>query len=58
LLLVQNATAAGTPHVIATIGLGDQPEGVGVNPTTTTIYVANTSDNTVSVIKDIKGYAT
>ena len=44
------ATAAATPTVTATIPAGNDPEGVATNPLTDTIYVANDSDNTVSVI--------
>jgi len=33
-----------------TVNVGDDPEAIGVNPVTNTIYVTNTNDNTVSVI--------
>src|SRR5262249_20415588 len=33
-----------------TVNVGDDPEAIGVNPDTDTIYVTNTNDNTVSVI--------
>src|SRR5215475_2098570 len=33
-----------------TVTVGDDPEGIGVNPVTNTIYLTNTNDNTVSVI--------
>ena len=36
--------------VTATIPVGTQPAGVAANPKTNTIYVANSFDNTVSVI--------
>ncbi|MBI1927874.1 T9SS type A sorting domain-containing protein [Candidatus Poribacteria bacterium] len=36
--------------VVATIPVGNSPIGVGVNPNTNRIYVANSSDRTVSVI--------
>ena len=38
------------PTVVATVPVGTNPYGVGVNPTTNRIYVANLSGNTVSVI--------
>jgi YVTN family beta-propeller protein len=47
----QTVTRAGAaPNVIATIPLGGNPFGVGVNPNTNRIYVANNGINTVSVI--------
>ena len=39
-----------SPTVVATVSVGDVPEGVGVNPTTDRVYVANKFDDTVSVI--------
>jgi hypothetical protein len=36
--------------VTATIPVGNDPQGVAVNPATDTAYVANDGDNTVSVI--------
>jgi DNA-binding beta-propeller fold protein YncE len=36
--------------VTATIGVGDDPEGVAVNPAGTRAYVTNYNDGTVSVI--------
>jgi YVTN family beta-propeller protein len=36
--------------VTATIGVGSGPEGVGVDPSTHTVYVANSNGNSVSVI--------
>ncbi len=36
--------------IIATIPVGQVPEGVAVNPNTNTIYVANNGSNNVSVI--------
>jgi len=47
LLAVPQARAA---SVIATIPVGNNPHGVAVNPTTNRIYVANTTDDTVTVI--------
>ena len=42
---------SGTPNgVTATITVGTNPRGVGVNPSTNTIYVANYGSNSVSVI--------
>ena len=40
----------GLTTVIATVPVGDVPQGVGVNPTTNRVYVANFDDDTVSVI--------
>jgi YVTN family beta-propeller protein len=37
-------------QVTATIPVGSNPNGVGVNPLTNRIYVANNGNNTVSVI--------
>jgi YVTN family beta-propeller protein len=43
--------AAATPYAVtATIGAGSYPTGVGVDPATDTIYVANEGSNSVSVI--------
>ena len=39
-----------TNTVTATIAVGAEPDGVAVDATTNTIYVANNGDNTVSVI--------
>ncbi|MDQ6837735.1 MAG: YncE family protein [Actinomycetota bacterium] len=36
--------------VTATIGVGAQPNGVGVDPTTDTVFASNTNGHTVSVI--------
>jgi uncharacterized repeat protein (TIGR01451 family) len=38
------------PIVVATVPVGDGPGGVGVNPTTNRVYVANYTSNSVSVI--------
>ena len=42
-----------TNTVFATIPVGDNPNGVGVNPLTNLIYVTNQDDNTVSVIDGV-----
>src|SRR5207245_1204178 len=39
-----------SPGVIATIPVGSEPLGVGVNPNTNRIYISNFNSNTVSVI--------
>ena len=39
-----------TNTVTSTVPVGDDPEGVAVNPAGTRVYVTNESDNTVSVI--------
>jgi YVTN family beta-propeller protein len=44
------ASAAPTYTVTATVPVGNEPEGVGVDAATDTIYVANTEGSTVSVI--------
>jgi YVTN family beta-propeller protein len=36
--------------VVATIDVGQAPKGIGFNPITGYLYVANSQDNTVSVI--------
>ena len=41
-----------TDAVIATVPVGTFPGGVGVNPTTERVYVANEGSNSVSVIQD------
>jgi YVTN family beta-propeller protein len=41
---------ARTNTVTATIPVGAFPDGAAVDPTTKTIYVANSEDNTVSLI--------
>ena len=43
---------AGGPTVVATVTVGSGPRGVGVNPTTNRIYVANGDGNSVTVIQD------
>ncbi len=53
LALVVLLGSAGTlkaASVVATVPVGSYPYGVGVNPTTDKIYVANLSNNNVSVI--------
>ena len=47
-IFVSGAEAA--YQVTATIPVGTNPVGVGVNPLTNRIYVSNNGDNTVSVI--------
>jgi len=49
-LLVLAAASAEAASVIATIPVGSNPHGVGVNPATQRIYVANMNSNNVSVI--------
>ncbi len=55
-LLVVSLVLMGAPGVsvaqtvVATVGVGTQPSGVGVNPTTNKIYVANYASDNVSVI--------
>ena len=39
-----------TNTVIATVPVGDNPQGVAVNPAGTAVYTANTNDNTFTVI--------
>jgi YVTN family beta-propeller protein len=39
--------------VIATIPVGTNPNGVGVNPLTNRIFVTNQDDNTISVINGV-----
>jgi YVTN family beta-propeller protein len=41
----------GTATVIATIPVGNRPEGVGITPDNAYVYVANVNDGTVSVIQ-------
>jgi YVTN family beta-propeller protein len=41
--------------VTATVGVGTAPYGVGVDPATSTAYVANDVSNTVSVITRHRG---
>jgi uncharacterized repeat protein (TIGR01451 family) len=50
--LTANAATAITPTVLAIVAVGNDPQTVGVNPTTNRIYVANHDSNTVSVIAD------
>lgn len=48
-----NATLPGSsspPVLVATASVGKEPSGVAVDPVTHTVYVANRSDSTVSVI--------
>jgi YVTN family beta-propeller protein len=52
------AAAATTYAVTATIGVGSGPYGVGIDPSTGTVYVANEQSNTVSVIDEATGTVT
>jgi YVTN family beta-propeller protein len=47
--VAESASAVATPTVISTVTVGLYPQGVGVNPTTNRVYVAN-DGHTVSVI--------
>ena len=51
-VIAGGVAASATPvyTVTATIAVGTNPEGVGVDPSTHTVYVANGGGNTVSVI--------
>ena len=42
-----------TNKVVATCPVGDRPGGVGVNPATGPVYVANGGDGTVSVLAEV-----
>ena len=55
---VPAAAATTTYRVTATIGVGGQPQGVGVDPATDTSYVANQVGNSVSVIDGATGTVT
>src|SRR6266480_2274598 len=48
--VVPKLTAGSAASVVATVGVGSSPFGVGVNPNTNRIYVSNRSSNNVSVI--------
>ncbi len=50
LLLIALSGIGNAATVIATIPVGLNPRGVWVDPSTNRVYVANTTDNTVSVI--------
>ena len=45
-----HAISGVTNHVIATIPVGQEPEGIGVNEFTNTIYVGNYTSSSVSII--------
>jgi len=47
---IHTPSVAAAPTVTATISVGSNPAGVGVNSSTNHIYVANLNDRTVSVI--------
>jgi YVTN family beta-propeller protein len=49
-LAAPGAAAASSPHVVATIGLGNEPAAVGVNPLKNRIYVVSNFSNTVLVM--------
>ncbi len=53
IVLVGATFAWATPAVAATISVGTQPYGAGVNPTTNKIYVSNYGGNSVSVINGV-----
>src|SRR2546425_4792787 len=48
--IFSNAMEAKADSVTSTIPVGSHPFGIGVNTASNMIYVANTNDNTVSVI--------
>ncbi|MFB5664101.1 YncE family protein [Alteribacillus sp. HJP-4] len=48
--VVPTVIDGGSNNVIATVAVGSSPRGVGVNPTTSRIYVGNLNTDNVSVI--------
>jgi YVTN family beta-propeller protein len=50
LAIAPKAATAAEPSIIATVAVGNGVAGIAVNPNTNRIYVANSIDNTVSVI--------
>lgn len=52
------ASAATSYTVTATVPVGGGPYGVAVNATTNTVYAANDSDNTLSVISGVTNTVT
>lgn len=48
--LAQSVVSVGTPKVIGTIRVGNEPEGVIVSPDNRTVYVANQNSRILSVV--------
>ena len=49
-LAAQVQAVRAAPHVVETIPVGEYPLGIAFNPRNGNLYVANTNDDTVSVI--------
>ena len=47
------APQTGGPTVVATVTVGINPNGIGVNPATNRVYVANSNSDSVSVINGV-----
>src|SRR5881409_3832638 len=45
--------AAGFPHVVGTVRVGDGPSGVAANPRTGRVYVADFRDDTVTALDQV-----
>ena len=51
LFLTVGLSSVFAQHIVGRVGVGEEPRGVGMNPFTGQVYVANVHDGTISVLR-------